>query len=95
MRKLGYRYRQIKELYDLYKINPHNLFNPETQSQLQNLRSEIDKLTENWMSVAHECLRLVALRNKGSKKCVNVLVSNSQLMKHGQFLGTINVKYFP
>lgn len=76
MRKLAFRYRKIKEIYSNYRNNVGGLLGAAKQEQWLQLRSEIEVLTDNWLTSAVKCLSLI---NKRSH-CINVLVTTTQLV---------------
>ncbi|XP_043252006.1 eyes absent homolog 4 isoform X4 [Colletes gigas] len=76
MRKLAFRYRKIKEIYSNYRNNVGGLLGAAKQEQWLQLRSEIEVLTDNWLTSAVKCLSLI---NKRSH-CINILVTSTQLV---------------
>jgi eyes absent family protein 1 len=76
MRKLAFRYRRIKEIYNSYRNNPNELLKPELLEQWIQVRNEIEKLTDNWLSIAHQSLSIIKSRPTN----VNVLVTTTQLV---------------
>ncbi|ELU18292.1 hypothetical protein CAPTEDRAFT_218995 [Capitella teleta] len=76
MRKLAFRYRRIKEIYSSYRNNVGGLLGPQKREQWLELRSEIEALTDNWLTLA---LKNLAIINQRSS-CVNVIVSTTQLV---------------
>lgn len=76
MRKLAFRYRKIKEMYNNYRNNVGGLLGAAKQEQWLQLRSEIEVLTDNWLTSAVKCLSLI---NKRSD-CINILVTTTQLV---------------
>ncbi|XP_014483814.1 PREDICTED: eyes absent homolog 4 isoform X3 [Dinoponera quadriceps] len=76
MRKLAFRYRKIKEIYCNYRNNVGGLLGTAKREQWLQLRSEIEVLTDNWLTSAIKCLSLI---NKRSH-CINILVTTSQLV---------------
>ncbi|XP_044577134.1 eyes absent homolog 4 isoform X2 [Cotesia glomerata] len=75
MRKLAFRYRKIKETYSNCRNNVGGLLGAKRESWLQ-LRSEIELLTDNWLTSAVKCLSLISKRSH----CVNILVTTTQLV---------------
>ncbi|XP_034942768.1 eyes absent homolog 4 isoform X2 [Chelonus insularis] len=75
MRKLAFRYRKIKEIYCNYRNNVGGLLGAKREQWLQ-LRSEIELLTDNWLTSAVKCLTLISNRTH----CVNILVTTTQLV---------------
>ncbi|XP_057341418.1 eyes absent homolog 4 isoform X1 [Microplitis mediator] len=75
MRKLAFRYRKIKETYSNCRNNVGGLLGAKREQWLQ-LRSEIELLTDNWLTSAVKCLSLISKRSH----CVNILVTTTQLV---------------
>uniref|UniRef100_A0A8D3D5Q5 Eyes absent homolog n=1 Tax=Scophthalmus maximus TaxID=52904 RepID=A0A8D3D5Q5_SCOMX len=76
MRKLAFRYRRLKEIYNGYKGNVGSLLSPMKRELLVRLQSEIENVTDAWLSTALKSLLLVQSRGK----CMNVLVTTTQLV---------------
>ncbi|XP_061453650.1 eyes absent homolog 3 isoform X3 [Rhineura floridana] len=76
MRKLAFRYRKVREVYDKYKSNVVALLSPEKKEVLQRLREDIEMLTDSWLGTALKSLLLIQSR----KNCVNVLITTTQLV---------------
>ncbi|XP_069091365.1 eyes absent homolog 4 isoform X6 [Pleurodeles waltl] len=76
MRKLAFRYRRVKELYNMYKNNVGGLLGPAKRDAWLQLRSEIEALTDSWLSNALKSLSIISTRSN----CVNVLVTTTQLI---------------
>lgn len=62
MRKLAYRYRRIKELYNVYRNNVNALMSTQKADEWMVLRNDIEKFTDNWMLLALECLTIIKSR---------------------------------
>ncbi|CAD7086251.1 unnamed protein product [Hermetia illucens] len=75
MRKLAFRYRKIKDTYNMYRNNVGGLLGQPKRDQWLQVRSEIEVATDNWASLATKCLNMIAQR----ENCVNVLVTTTQL----------------
>ncbi|XP_021272841.1 eyes absent homolog 2 isoform X7 [Numida meleagris] len=76
MRKLAFRYRRVKEMYNTYKNNVGGLIGaPKRETWLQ-LRGELEALTDLWLTHALKALNLIHSR----PNCVNVLVTTTQLI---------------
>uniref|UniRef100_A0A8C4F7X8 Eyes absent homolog n=1 Tax=Dicentrarchus labrax TaxID=13489 RepID=A0A8C4F7X8_DICLA len=76
MRKLAFRYRRVKEIYNTYKNNVGGLLaSPKREEWLQ-LRREMEVLTDLWLTQALKALALINSR----PNCVNVLVTTTQLI---------------
>lgn len=76
MRKLAFRYRRIKEIYNQHRNNAGALLSPVKREQWLELRAEIEALTDNWLTLALKCLAIIHSRST----CVNVLVTTTQLV---------------
>ncbi|PRD36623.1 UNVERIFIED_CONTAM: Eya1 [Trichonephila clavipes] len=76
MRKLAFRYRRIKEVYNQYRNNVGGILGPVRREEWLQLRSEIENLTDNWATLALKCLSIIHSRSS----CVNVLVTTTQLV---------------
>uniref|UniRef100_A0AAQ5ZZK2 Eyes absent homolog n=1 Tax=Amphiprion ocellaris TaxID=80972 RepID=A0AAQ5ZZK2_AMPOC len=76
MRKLAFRYRRLKEIYNSYKRNVGGLLSPMKRELLIRLQSEIENVTDAWLSTALKSLLLIQSRGK----CMNVLVTTTQLV---------------
>ncbi|KAM7090991.1 protein phosphatase EYA2 isoform X5 [Mycteria americana] len=76
MRKLAFRYRRVKDMYNTYKNNVGGLIGaPKRETWLQ-LRAELEALTDLWLTHALKALNLIHSR----PNCVNVLVTTTQLI---------------
>ncbi|XP_075233906.1 protein phosphatase EYA1-like isoform X2 [Lycorma delicatula] len=76
MRKLAFRYRKVKDIYNNYRNSVGGLLGPGKRDHWLQLRSEIESTTDNWLTLAIKCLTLI--NNRPS--CVNVLVTTTQLI---------------
>ncbi|KAA0710579.1 Eyes absent -like protein 3 [Triplophysa tibetana] len=76
MRKLAFRYRRLKEIYNGFKGNVGGLLSPMKRDLLHRLRSDIENVTDAWLSTALKSLLLIQSRGK----CMNVLVTTTQLV---------------
>ncbi|KAM8882817.1 eyes absent homolog 3 isoform X2 [Synchiropus splendidus] len=76
MRKLAFRYRRLKEIYNSYKSNVGGLLSPVKKDLLLRLQSDIENVTDSWLSTALKSLLLIQSRGK----CMNVLVTTTQLV---------------
>ena len=76
MRKLAFRYRRIKEIYNSYRNNVSELLGSPQCEQWMQLRNEVEKLTDNWQTLAHQSLSIIKSRPTN----VNVLVTTTQLV---------------
>ncbi|XP_042717624.2 eyes absent homolog 3 isoform X2 [Chrysemys picta bellii] len=76
MRKLAFRYRRVREIYDKHKSNVGGLLSPQKREALQRLRADIEVLTDSWLGTALKSLLLIQSR----KNCVNVLITTTQLV---------------
>ncbi|XP_043545148.1 eyes absent homolog 1 isoform X3 [Chiloscyllium plagiosum] len=76
MRKLAFRYRRVKEIYNTYKNNVGGLLGPTKRESWLQLRAEIEALTDSWLTVALKVLTLIHSRSN----CINILVTTTQLI---------------
>ncbi|XP_058260675.1 eyes absent homolog 3 isoform X1 [Hemibagrus wyckioides] len=76
MRKLAFRYRRLKEIYNGYKGNVGALLSPLKRELLLRVRSDIETVTDSWLSTAIKSLLLIQSRGR----CMNVLVTTTQLV---------------
>ncbi|XP_060721470.1 eyes absent homolog 3 isoform X3 [Tachysurus vachellii] len=76
MRKLAFRYRRLKEIYNGYKGNVGALLSPLKRELLLRVRSDVEAVTDSWLSTAIKSLLLIQSRGK----CMNVLVTTTQLV---------------
>ncbi|NXI36102.1 EYA1 protein, partial [Galbula dea] len=85
MRKLAFRYRRVKEIYNTYKNNiggkhaliySTGLLGPAKREAWLQLRAEIEALTDSWLTLALKALTLIHSRTN----CVNILVTTTQLI---------------
>ncbi|MBZ3890068.1 Eyes absent-like protein 2 [Sciurus carolinensis] len=81
MRKLAFRYRRVKEMYNTYRNNVGGLIGaPKREAWLQ-LRAELEALTDLWLTHSLKALNLINSRQVGAlPNCVNVLVTTTQLI---------------
>ncbi|XP_021569667.1 eyes absent homolog 2 isoform X2 [Carlito syrichta] len=76
MRKLAFRYRRVKDMYNTYRNNVGGLIGaPKRETWLQ-LRAELEALTDLWLTHSLKALNLINSR----PNCVNVLVTTTQLI---------------
>lgn len=76
MRKLAFRYRRIKEIYNSYRNNVGGLIGQQKRDSWLQVRQDIETLTDNWLTLALKCLQIINSRSN----CVNVLVTTTQLV---------------
>nr|XP_023659686.1 eyes absent homolog 3-like [Paramormyrops kingsleyae] len=76
MRKLAFRYRRLREIYNSYKGNVGGLLSPMKRELLLRLQTDIERVTDAWMSTALKSLLLIQSRGR----CMNVLVTTTQLV---------------
>ncbi|XP_077458999.1 eyes absent homolog 2 isoform X1 [Stigmatopora argus] len=76
MRKLAFRYRRVKEIYNTYKNNVGGLLGSPKREEWLQLRREMEVLTDLWLTQALKALALISTR----PNCVNVLVTTTQLV---------------
>ncbi|KAK2114358.1 Eyes absent 4 [Saguinus oedipus] len=63
MRKLAFRYRRVKELYNTYKNNVGGLLGPAKRDAWLQLRAEIEGLTDSWLTNALKSLSIISTSN--------------------------------
>ncbi|NWI65128.1 EYA1 protein, partial [Todus mexicanus] len=95
MRKLAFRYRRVKEIYNTYKNNvggkhvliySTGLLGPAKREAWLQLRAEIEALTDSWLTLALKALTLIHSRQEclhflsHRTNCVNILVTTTQLI---------------
>ncbi|XP_054154015.1 eyes absent homolog 1-like isoform X2 [Oppia nitens] len=76
LRKQSFRYRRIKELYNVYKNNIQGLLSTHERDQLYKIRDIYNRLDNSPTPDAIKCLKLINSRPKS----LNVLVSNMSLV---------------
>ncbi|MGH0176349.1 UNVERIFIED_CONTAM: hypothetical protein FKN15_072922 [Acipenser sinensis] len=76
MRKLAFRYRRLKQIYNTYKGNIGGLLSPMKGDLLGRLQGDVEAVTDSWLGTALKSLLLIQSRGK----CVNVLVTTTQLV---------------
>ena len=59
MRKLAFRYRRIKEIFNTYRNNVGELLGSPKCEQWLQIRNDIEKLTDNWLSLALQSLSII------------------------------------
>lgn len=62
MRKLAFRYRRIKEIYNTYRTNPQSLLGQPKYEELLQLRVDIEGLTGSWLTLAIKALNIISQR---------------------------------
>ncbi|KAL1115158.1 hypothetical protein AAG570_007189 [Ranatra chinensis] len=76
MRKLAFRYRKMKDIYNNYKNAVGGLIGPAKREQWLQVRADIEAATDNWLTLATKCLGHINARNN----CINVMVTTTQLV---------------
>uniref|UniRef100_H2YM96 Eyes absent homolog n=1 Tax=Ciona savignyi TaxID=51511 RepID=H2YM96_CIOSA len=76
MRKLAFRYRRIKEIYESYAGNVQSLLPSHGREPWIQLRSDLEAVTDSWLSLALKSLNIINQR----PNCVNVLATTTQLV---------------
>ncbi|KAG5445644.1 Eyes absent 1 [Clonorchis sinensis] len=76
MRKLALRYRRIRDLYTTYRYNVAALLGTTKAHQWMTLRSNLDVLTDYWLSLACKVTERICSRWES----VNVVVTTTQLV---------------
>lgn len=62
MRKLAFRYRRIKDIYTTYRSSVAELLGSPKCDKWAQVRSDIEKITDNWLTLAHKSLSIVKSR---------------------------------
>lgn len=62
MRKLAFRYRRIRDVYNLYRDNVGGLLGPGKAEHWLQLRSELELITDSWQSLSSKCLGAIGNR---------------------------------
>ncbi|XP_037076828.1 eyes absent homolog 2-like [Pollicipes pollicipes] len=82
-RKLAFRHRRVKELYNMYRNNVAELFrahlhgrHPSFEHTWTKTRQDLEMETNGWLTQACSCLKLIQER----KQCTNVMVTRNMLM---------------
>jgi len=76
MRKLAFRFRKIKENYNIYRNNVGALLGPTKRENWLRIRQDLETQTDNWYSLAMKGLNNTMNR----PNCVNVIVTQTQLV---------------
>ncbi|CAK8691262.1 unnamed protein product [Clavelina lepadiformis] len=76
MRKLAFRYRRIKEIYERYANNVQAILPAHGRDAWLQLRGDLESVTDNWLTLAMKSLNLIHQR----PNCVNVLATTTQLV---------------
>ncbi|KAK6479499.1 eyes absent-like protein 2-like [Huso huso] len=76
MRKLAFRYRRVKEVYNTYKNNIGGVLGSPKREEWLQLRRDMEVMTDMWLTNAVKALTLINSR----PNCVNVLVTTTQLI---------------
>ncbi|KAK4475717.1 hypothetical protein MN116_000981 [Schistosoma mekongi] len=76
MRKLGFRYRKIREIYNCSRHNVSVLLGYSKANQWINLRNNLDILTDHWLSLAIKATEKIINRDDS----VNILVTTTQFI---------------
>ncbi|XP_006011801.1 eyes absent homolog 3 isoform X3 [Latimeria chalumnae] len=76
IRKLAFRYRRVRELYNTHKSDIGGLLSPLKRESLARLRSEIEAVTDSWLGTAVKSLHHIQSR----RNSVNILVTTTQLV---------------
>uniref|UniRef100_A0A5K4F1R3 Eyes absent homolog n=1 Tax=Schistosoma mansoni TaxID=6183 RepID=A0A5K4F1R3_SCHMA len=76
MRKLGFRYRRIREIYNYSRYNVSVLLGYPKANQWINLKNNLDILTDHWLSMAMKATEKINNREDS----VNILVTTTQFI---------------
>ncbi|CAF1297621.1 unnamed protein product [Rotaria sordida] len=77
MRKLAFRYRRIKDIYNNYRMDIQHLLGQQKYEELRQLRLDIETFTGSWLTLASKALNIIKQR----KNCINVLVTTCPLVQ--------------
>jgi len=76
MRKLAFRYRRIKEIYERYNVNVQSLLPAHGRDAWLQLRTDLESVTDSWLTLAMKSLNIINQR----PNCINVLATTTQLV---------------
>ncbi|XP_039271228.2 protein phosphatase EYA2-like [Styela clava] len=76
MRKLAFRYRRIKEIYERYANNVGSLLAPHDRETWLQIRQDLETVTDSWLTLAMKSLNIINQR----PNCINVLATTTQLV---------------
>lgn len=76
MRKLAFRYRKVKDIYNTYRNSAGGLLGPAQREEWLQVLHDLETVTDNWLSLAIKCLALINQR----PSCTNVIVIATQLI---------------
>lgn len=62
MRKLAFRYRRIKEIYERYANNVGSLLAPHDRESWMQIRQDLESVTDSWLTLAMKSLNIVNKR---------------------------------
>lgn len=62
MRKLAFRYRRIKEIYERYNVNVQSLLPAHGRESWLQLRSDLETVTDSWLTLAMKSLNIIHQR---------------------------------
>ncbi|CAF3359555.1 unnamed protein product [Rotaria socialis] len=77
MRKLAFRYRRIKDIFNTYRMDTQSLLGQQKYEELLQLRLDIESFTGSWLTLASKALNIIKQR----KNCINVLVTTCPLVQ--------------
>lgn len=62
MRKLAFRYRRIKDIYNTYRIDIQTLLGQTKYEELLQLRLDTENITNSWLTCALKALNIIKQR---------------------------------
>ena len=62
MRKLAFRYRRIKEIYERYAANVGSLLAPHDRDTWLQIRQDLETVTDSWLTLAMKSLSIINQR---------------------------------
>lgn len=76
MRKLAFRYRRVKDIYNMYRSNVDELLGHGKREQWIPLRMELEQLSDSWHTLAIKSLTCINRRSN----CLNILVTSTHMI---------------
>ena len=61
-KKIAFRYRHIKTLYNQFSLNPASVMNNEKMEIMLNVREQLNKYTKGWLDLIGQCLDIINRR---------------------------------
>ena len=73
MRKLSFKYKRIREIYEIYQNEPTQMMLPAIKEQMAKLFRDYNAFTDNWTIFILRAIHSISQ----NENCVNVVVSSS------------------